>query len=438
MPSDLVISAVDGATELQVISAILSDSNNTHSSQIDSTNRNRQVINIGSLSNGEYTLTVSVAGHPELYFRVEIEIRSGEKSIKFRGGRPVCCTVSALQVAQGGTKTRHTQSLNFSLSTNHEEAIFVSGWNYHPNGADYKLYFRTQRDEMYSGVSRYSGRRKRITRRIYDYTVVTLFDFETGIRTRMIKAVSGWHTMDEALQGAVPTFTTQPYNDQANIIQRLRADSISITDVYDYIIALGFFPRGSVKVFHVFSHAYNGGLILVNSYEGQHATLIQRSRFDKDARPKDFELLNMPLRQQFGLAFANDAHVKMWGCRAVWEWWHKIQSAYDNRNSPNTTIDIQIPDRLPDGSPTTRVVRMTPSQVRAEIQQALNSSYMNALAVASGTKVIGAAPGMGANLKSAGRHHYMYVNPSRYNKQFRWLSDEFSITPDEYGYITYG
>ena len=96
---------------------------------------------------------------------------------------------------------------------------------------------------------------------------MTIFDFKMGTRTRMVKSASGWMEMDCVLQGTVKTHLGS-YKDATNVQKRYLDDSISIRHVYDYISALGAVAPGTLREFHIFSHAWAGGPILVETYEG--------------------------------------------------------------------------------------------------------------------------------------------------------------------------
>lgn len=97
---------------------------------------------------------------------------------------------------------------------------------------------------------------------------------------------------------------------------------MSITDVYDFIIDLGKREPDSVQELTIIGHGWMGGPVLVNSYErseyGPAGTKrFERDPWDKDARPKDGNEINMPTVTKwypFYKAFKSDGYIWMWGC----------------------------------------------------------------------------------------------------------------------------
>ncbi|MDD4107647.1 MAG: hypothetical protein PHH93_02895 [Prolixibacteraceae bacterium] len=109
---------------------------------------------------------------------------------------------------------------------------------------------------------------------------------------------------------------------------------ISITDAYSYIVNLGKTEPGTVHEFSILGHGWQGGPILVNSYERDEykfggSNYRLRDPWDKDGRNKDFFDSNMNDSdwRSFKNAFANNGYIWVWGCvftRAYYNTLYKI------------------------------------------------------------------------------------------------------------------
>jgi hypothetical protein len=89
-------------------------------------------------------------------------------------------------------------------------------------------------------------------------------------------------------------------------------------DVYHQVQELGRQHPGSLRELSVFSHAWFGGPILVNSDEPPGHTSQSRHVHDVDMRAKDFENANMDkvTKARFRSAWAPGGHSWIWGCTA--------------------------------------------------------------------------------------------------------------------------
>lgn len=175
----------------------------------------------------------------------------------------------------------------------------------------------TLRDDLYAGTTHVGGVETAIPRVIHDHTIVTFFEFSTGLRIRQIKGQKGWHELDATLLGAVAPVVKMP-DTEARQKARLFADTISIMHVYDYITALGHASPGCLRQVHVFSHAWLMGPILLDTnerdayYEGE--TLSgPRDPLDKDPRCKDFAGGNIADLPAFCGAPSPDGHRRSGG-----------------------------------------------------------------------------------------------------------------------------
>jgi hypothetical protein len=116
---------------------------------------------------------------------------------------------------------------------------------------------------------------------------------------------------------------------------------MSITDAYNYIVNIGNTDPGTVVEFSILGHGWQGGPILVNSYERDEydeggTNFRIRDPWDKDGRNKDFFLSNMNNADwtSFKNAFANNGYIWVWGCvftRAYYNTLYKIMQTREFR-----------------------------------------------------------------------------------------------------------
>jgi len=392
---------------------------------------------LSGLTPGKYELRVSFTDRPDFVLPLSLSKESTGLVPTFVGSPPTCCP--HIQRTSEGTAgaTDVVFTLPLTLSKAHSEVILVAGWDY-SGGANNVAYCESYRDDLASGVTHRTGVKTSITPRIDASTVVTFFDFKTGTRSRMLKSASGWSTMDSVLQGAVATHLGD-YKLPANVRKRYLDDSISIKHVYDYITELGSKAPDALREFHIFSHAWAGGPILVETYEdalydegGARAT--QRDPHDKDPRTKDFGAINMPRLKDFQAAFAADAVAKVWGCMATHAYRNLIRATAQTKSDADTlSVDW-------DG----KNISMTTAQAKKYLRQdIMGSTYMAQLSSTLGgkAKVYGAPPGMGADLRTVKvgkkNHNYMYVNNTTYKREYEFLRKAFGVVPDDTGYILF-
>lgn len=389
-------------------------------------------VALAGVAAGKYQLNLTLPQRLPLPLAVEVKARGAGKLVVFRGKSPAIATLSSQAVTAGGPASRTLHVVGLKLPKQHSEVVLVAGWDY-SGGADNTLYAKTWRDDLYAGQTFISGKAAPLTKQIHDHTVVSLFDFKSGQRIRWLKARQDWHELDRVLQGSVPTHTGY-YKDAANTQKRHDDDAISIRHVYDYIADLGAAAPGSVQRFDIFSHAWAGGPILVDTVEdavfapgGSRST--ERDPGDKDGRTKDFSTRNMPRRAQFKRAFAAGGIAKVWGCFATTDYRRLVRGA---AQAPNKTTKFKV--QMLDGSE----VEVTGQQVENYFKNSvLPETYMAQMGDAVSIKVYGAPPGMGADLRAVGRRNYMFVNQSDYRLEYRWYKDALGLAPDESGHFPF-
>jgi hypothetical protein len=392
-------------------------------------------LDLGSVKPGTYELVIALANRPQLPFSVAVVAKRGAaKSITFKGMVPRCCTLTRQSAFAGTASSRTLHVFTFSLARSHHEVIMVSGWTF-KGQKNFMAYVNTWRNDLYNGSTWISGERKPIAQEVFDHTVVTAFNAETGLRTRQIKGRTGWHTMDTVLQGTVPTHTGSTKHESSNR-RRHDEDSLSIVHIYAYITDLGAVAPGSLHRFDVFSHAWMGGPILINTVEdpefkGNGARSAERDPGDKDGRTKDFNSLNMPgiSASNFRRAFASGASARIWGCFATKDYRHLIQAAA-HATDPNSLMTVKLEDN--------RVLNTTGRRIEKYFRnRVLSDTYMAELAKVAQIQVFGAPPGLGSNVSRVGRRFYLYVDQKVFALEYRWYSDTIGIDPDDAGYILF-
>ena len=203
---------------------------------------------------------------------------------------------------------------------------------------------------------------------------------------------------------------------------RLAETSISIIHVYDYIRAIGAArAKGAEAVLrelHFFCHAFEEGPILVNTPDLR-KPLELRDPFDKDGRAlKDFATANFTTEQlqDFRHAFAKDAFSFVWGCDAtffykelVWQTRGQAGERPDEARILTFVYDFcwgdekHFDDLLGKHGDPGKPKRLRMADVRTILRDALDDTYMQRLADASGVPCIGAVPGTGSDPDRIGK-----------------------------------
>ena len=381
-------------------------------------------LDLAGLAGGEAKLVLTLPDHPALPFSLKLSGTTA-KAVGFDGTSPLCCTLSKQTATDGAAGTRTLFVFAFAMTKKHTEIVLAAGWDYH-GGADNTLYAKTWRDDLWAGTTYATGTKTTIGKLITPTTVVTLFDFKSGNRTRYIKGSTDWHRMDKVLQGAVATYTAGGETDAA-LQKRYADDSISIVHVYGYIQDLGVAAPASLLRFDIFSHAWVGGPIMINTWEGSaYSSTTSRDPSDKDGRSKDFA--SMARVADFKKAFGAGAVAKMWGCQATTDNRTIVRAAARAKDKA-AKMKISYAGKDYDIS-----AAEIANAVRTKI---LPGTYMKALATAAGITMYGAPPGMGANLRAVGSRNYMYVDQSTYALEYKWYADALGLKPDVTGYFAY-
>lgn len=353
----------------------------------------------------EGTLEIRKAGHHNWNFPIRVSESKGELIFKFhekcRSTPAMASVTSVAAVAAAGKNKEYI--CDFSLGAC-KEVVLVSGYDYH-GGATNIAYATTQMHELWAAGS------------IDAQSMVTVFDFATGMRERWVKGqgaeklanqkfASGWSLLSEDLQGtAAPVL--HPHGVDPG------AGAISITHVYRHLEDCGGNRPGSVIEFSIFSHSWFGGPILFNTGEraaydtgGAHYPL--RDPLDHDARFwKDFEPVNMPDLAHFKAAFSPASFLKIWGCLAITLYRNMLNKARKAKDDV-TPLGVPAADRT-DWFTGVAYPDTRPGILDFLRNSAYKSNYMYTLFQITGRPVWGGAPGTGALLLSNGKWNWMYM-----------------------------
>jgi hypothetical protein len=394
-------------------------------------------IALSGVNPGRGQVCLSFMDRPDFILPLTFEKGMDGPVPTFPKEAPLCCPAiqRSTETALGGVKVLFT--LTLTLASAHSEVVLVAGWDY-SGGARNDAYCDTCREDLYAGSTHRTGVKTTIPKRIDASTVVTLFDFKTGERSRAVKSASGWFELDRVLQGTVKPNVAK-YSDPLNQRRRHDDDAISILHIYDYIADLGLDAPGTLREFHIFSHAWAGGPLLANTnedadYRSGGTSAALRDPGDKDPRLKDFDPVNMPRLADLRAAFATDSVVKVWGCLATTAYRNLIRAtAAAKSDTATVTYDW-------DGTKITKTAGESKKYLRDAI---LKYNYMAKLSAAIGgrAKVYGAPPGMGANLRAVpvGKKtfNYMYVDGTIYKLEYNFLKSAMGLVPDDTGYLLF-
>lgn len=376
-------------------------------------------LDMGAIPSGRYWLSASIAKHPVLRFTIDIK-GDAEKTVSF-AGRPPRCAEIVVEVAREAKTERRVHTINIGMAPEHSAVVLVGGFDYHTqqgDPTDYSVFARQWRNDLYYGVTDTGIEPNlKIDRAIFDHTVVSVFNFATGDVQEQIRGVKGWHNMWEFMCGTQRPHTANPHSEQE---LRKTTDSISITDVYAYINAIGRHAPGTLTQLHFFSHGYSKGPVLLNTDDDSKSSA--RDSGDKDPRYKDFFKTNIKENwPHLPQAFSTGARVKSWGCFTD-EYVRKRINAIKHTKSRTEEVEYE-------GAMISR------DSVMMVVDDALYGSYVMAFVDMFGVDAWGPAPGTSAKYKTDS--HHMYVDQSEYGSVLRWYEKYFGGRRDLSGHYPY-
>ncbi|KIG11903.1 hypothetical protein DB30_02307 [Enhygromyxa salina] len=376
-------------------------------------------VNFTAVAPGPYRLTMKIAGHPTLHFSTLIT-GDANRSFEFEQPTPKCVTITTQQASAGASVSRRVHVVSFALPSKHEAVVLLSGADL-KGGTNYKVFAETWRDDLYDGLTDLGDRRNLpIKRVIHDHTVVSIFDFRTGFLEEQIKGTTGWHTMHRAMQGTQPPYLDDPEAPEAGQI-RGDTDSVSITDVYYYISAIGRDAPGSLQELHFFSHAYSRAPVLANTYDNSDTDA--RDPTDKDPRIKDFLPINLARYTRLTQAFTKDPYIRSWGCNGS-DMLGKIR-AVARTHSPDEMVKYKGKEYS------------TEDVMRELRMYVFTDNYMMSWCRQLGADVWSAAPGTKSTYQHSGKRHYFRVDESLHGSVIAWYERNFGCQRDFGGTVSF-
>jgi len=233
---------------------------------------------------GDYVLTVSASGYSNLEQKFVLRSHSGG-NITFtpKEGSPLYAAVSLSR--ERGKASDTWSAINFVLTvTLYEpsEVVMVAGFDYpttkHPKGGgtNFELFCDSRVSEL------------EVKKIIDKGTVVTYFNFKDGNKKTLRKIKKGtverWVKTKEEKQGDGAPLMSEYVTINDHIYCKTRRNTISITNVYDYIKNVGKTRPGTIKELSIFSHAWQGGVILLNTLEIPQSRINGYAVIAKDTR----------------------------------------------------------------------------------------------------------------------------------------------------------
>jgi hypothetical protein len=198
--------------------------------------------------------------------------------------------------------------------------------------------------------------------------------------------------------------------------------SISIVNIYDYITdEIASKRPGTLSEFHIFSHAWAGGPILVNTFDSR-STFPERDYLDKDGRTKDFDSINM-IVTEFKKAFDQSASTFVWGCHAfgfmktlIHETIRQKKTVKDptkkalqfvHNSDWNSSVEYFHSELGGSGGKSNL---LSTNDIRDKVRESLKTSYMDRLAKASGARVLGGLPGTYSDYDTKGKTSELFLH----------------------------
>jgi hypothetical protein len=216
---------------------------------------------------------------------------------------------------------------------------------------------------------------------------------------------------------------------------------VTIVTFYDYLSETGKYRPGTVKEAGIFSHSYENGPILWDTFEREGwPDKDERDPEDGDARRKDFLPVNAKKWAHMPKAFAKGSAFQLWGCSADQR---KRRFMKKLRDEPKAAPEAWFTDsESEDGI--RRKTNLTPSRLRRVIQDDFEEgSYCARAAKFLGVASYCAPPGVGSDLYTVKGLRVQGIEEAGFKTVYKYLSETYgdAATPtrDKYnfGYVDY-
>jgi len=208
-------------------------------------------------------------------------------------------------------------------------------------------------------------------------------------------------------------------------------NTLSVTHVYDTVAAIGNASAGTLEELSIFSHAWMGGPIFVNSYDDRSTVYTgtpgttpppsqiditdpkKRDPDDKDGRSFDFSSPTMDVNK-FKAAFSKNGFSWLWGCTATEIYKDMIHTIVKmpkyagtaTKDTDTFTFFLQTFldqfDQYLGLKPTgkSKALTVTFADIKKLFCKVLQNTYAFELATASGKTVYSAFVGVGASFEA--------------------------------------
>lgn len=319
-----------------------------------------------------------------------------------------------------------------------DQYIFVGGMDYEFSGVDFRIFC----DNRLKRIQAANTAKKDLKFQIFDVrrgeVVVNETTYPKGVKTEKVTKTKPFDALSRANFNAAAT----PSGGTHYTFKERQDKAMSILDIYDAVQKVGTGDPGTLRELSIFSHAWMGGPILVNSYDDRTGHFdvpmpmglppvtmpytvagTARDPDDKDPRAQyDFipPTMDAAALVNFQKAFHPDGIIWIWGCgfpRLVHEILHKIEhnSVYKKAglgdaveftftNLSNDHIDLleKVLKPLIGAFPDRKKVVVKFKFLKYFFCVVTTSSYSHQLARNSKVKVFGAVMGTYAEYDTTG------------------------------------
>jgi hypothetical protein len=344
-----------------------------------------------------------------------------------------CVSFAAETTQARGEKVRKT---SFVVTLHPaSEVVLLSGTEYHSAGTRFHVFALGRRDALSREGLIDAG------------TLVTLISCDhRGIGT-FVKAHRGFvdvRPLPEPPEGVVPGrahASPDVDTDEQKVAKgrALRAaGALSIEDFYRYLSLVGEQRPGSVKEASIFSHCYELGPLLYNTYEveappepGEPAPppTPEHARFalDLDGRVKDFHPVNVEGENgwpHMKAALAEDGVYRVWGCNADAEYRNTIRDAEAVKSRGEEALFIHRESEHTYRSEK-RLHRKFLKGFLFRRFAAADLTYLAAAAKFFEKSVIGAPPGAGSEFAFQHGVAFMCIDQKQWGKTYPYYKEQF-------------
>jgi hypothetical protein len=361
---------------------------------------------------GDHLLVLDVPGFVPINIPLSVQTGAATPSVEAKEHQlPVGCQLIRQRFKEIISSEQSDWLFLLSCGFAHpRELVLVAGIESGRAGTDFDLFAHTRRKDQTSKVH------KSIEPAADQSTIVTHFSFATGKRkSYMLRSPTRWMVVDEEDHGRPAPREQRP-------------EGLSITHVYDWVIAAGKALPGRVVEFSIFGHAWKQGPILLGT-DDILRDKIKRDPNDHDCRIKDFNGQVMDV-DAFAKAFSAKAQNHVFGCygNLLYKWCARVLQ-HPKPSDPNKTFVV----RKKNGSRG----KMTWDACHAVVDKALVKNYSYALAVATGCPTWAGTPGAGSSFARKGRRHYCEMDMRAFGIYVKAVAKTFELEHDDQWYVKY-